>query len=187
VPSPERILHSLTEFLRAPTWSTSRQIVRANQGLINVWIEMIDVMLKDRTTILMIYPGRSLSEATALLKLHRAALLRCQQIGITTAFADVDKSHYIHGYFGASTLFLPAAAIIVQPLFPGYIRGRRRGFLIVVSMANALALSVFYIAAMNGALNGDRLMNATTQGLICYLGITFSIVAWIAAIRRRVY
>ena len=232
MPSPDRIFHSLMDFLKAPTWTISRQIASANQGLINVWVEMIDAMLNDRTTVLRTYPGRSLSDATALLKTHRNVLLRCQQIGVPGAFAELDRrmtrqpeprivatrtagrglapivlwaatlasaapalliirrpgvfqSHYIHGYLGLSILFLPAATIIVQPVIRGYWRGRRRGFLIAVSIANVLAVGVFYLAVMNGALNGDRLMNATTQGAICYLGIISSIVALIAAVRRR--
>src|SRR5258708_396020 len=222
------------DFLKAPSWDISHQIVRANQGMINVWIEITDSMLEDCATILRKYPGRSLSEATATLKTHRTVLLLCRKVGITAAFAEVQRnttrksggrtvaahtsghglgpvtlwaaalasaipalfivlrpgvlqSHYIHGYLGVFILFLPASAIIAQPVFRGSRQPRRSSFLIAASIANALVLDLFYLAAMNGALNGDRLMNATAQGVLGYLGIMASIIAFIAAIRRRAY
>lgn len=90
MPSPDRVFSLLMDFLKAPTWGYSRQIVSTNQGLINVWIEMIDTVLTDPTTVMMIYPDRTRSDATALLKKHRSVLARCQQAGIGQAFAEVD-------------------------------------------------------------------------------------------------
>jgi hypothetical protein len=91
MPSPEQILKSLMDFLKAPTWDRSRQIVYAHQGQINVWVEMIETMLTDPATVLMVYPGRTRSDATAMLKKHRAVLVRCRQVGIAQAFGEVNR------------------------------------------------------------------------------------------------
>jgi hypothetical protein len=91
MPSPEQIFKTLMDFLKAPTWGSSHQIVNEHPGLINVWVELIDTMLTDPATVSMVYPERSRSDATAMLKTHRAVLARCQQIGITQAFAEVDR------------------------------------------------------------------------------------------------
>jgi hypothetical protein len=89
MPPPERTFDPLMSFLKAPTWGRSRQIVNAHHGLINVWVEIIDTMLKDPATLMMLYPGKTRSDATAMLKKRRAVLVRCRQVGIAQAFAEV--------------------------------------------------------------------------------------------------
>jgi hypothetical protein len=86
---PEQTFNALMAFLKAGTWDDSRRILNAHPELLNVGPGLIDMMLKDPTLVSMTYPGRTRSEAEALLRKHKTVLARCKQIGVTRAFAEM--------------------------------------------------------------------------------------------------
>lgn len=86
MPPPEQIFSALMSFLTARSWEESRRVLSANQAMLNVWVEMIDVMITDPT---MVYRGMGRSEAASMLKKHKLVLMRCQQIGVARAFAEI--------------------------------------------------------------------------------------------------
>jgi hypothetical protein len=89
VPPMEPVFKTLMDFLKAPSWDASRRIVNAHEELINTWVMMVDTMLTDPATVMMLYPRQTRSDAIALLKTHRAVLVRCQQVGVAHAFAEM--------------------------------------------------------------------------------------------------
>jgi hypothetical protein len=82
----EQAVKAMMAFLTAPTWEGSRRVLDAHPELLSVGIGLIDVMTTDPVTA---YPMMARSEAKTGLKVHRAVLVRCQQVGVARAFAEL--------------------------------------------------------------------------------------------------
>lgn len=88
MPPAEQTMRAMMQFLTAPTWSDSHRVLNAHPELVNLGAELIDVMLTDPTSVLR---GLTRSEAETALKKHRAVLVRCQQVGVARAFAEMAR------------------------------------------------------------------------------------------------
>ncbi len=88
MPPPDIIMKPLIAFLTAPTWDDSRRVLNAHQDMLPLWVEVIDVMLTDPTAV---YRGMERSKAEKALQAHRQVLLRCQEVGVSRAFADIGR------------------------------------------------------------------------------------------------
>jgi hypothetical protein len=89
MPPAEQTMNALMNFLHAPNWDASRRVLDAHPELLNVGIDMIDMMLTDPATTAMAYRGRS--DAETLLRNHRTVLARCKQVGVSRAFAELQR------------------------------------------------------------------------------------------------
>lgn len=88
MPDPNAMEDALFRFLMAPTWGESRRVLNEHPELLNFGTGVIDILLSQDPNHY--YPGRSRSEAVALLKTHRAVLVRCKQVGVARAIAEVE-------------------------------------------------------------------------------------------------
>ena len=88
MPPPDIIMKPLIAFLTARTWDDSHSVLNAHQDMLPLWVEVIDVMLTDPTAV---YRGMERSKAEKALQAHRRVLLRCQQVGVSRAFAEIGR------------------------------------------------------------------------------------------------
>jgi hypothetical protein len=88
MPPPEMIMKPLIAFLTAPTWDDSRRVLNRHQDMLPLWVEVIDVMLTDPTAV---YRGMEPARADRTLRAHRQVLQRCQQVGVSRAFAEIGR------------------------------------------------------------------------------------------------
>ena len=91
MPSADQTFDALLKFLRADTWDESRRTLNEHPELLNVGTDMIDGLLKDPMMVSRVYPGRSRSAAEAELRKYKALLVRCREVGIASAFAEVSR------------------------------------------------------------------------------------------------
>ena len=88
MPPPEPMMRALGDFLTASSWQDSRSVLNDHPELLNFGADVIDILISKDPNFF--YPKRSRSEAIALLKTHRVVLMRCREVGVSRAIAEIE-------------------------------------------------------------------------------------------------